>query len=147
MLTAEELEQPFFIDLPPANRILAPDGFERISIDENTFAEYLRQLPLKPNGSEVMLYDGRIKPNNDVYDAVVDLIIGNATSGGCIVDSAASLTFEDGYTYSFSPLGGYIDLYGVTAGSGAGGLALNIFDDVGTSYNPGDDVYIFSNHS
>ena len=78
------------------------------------------------------------------YTSFVDLIIGNDTVGGCIVDSSASLTFEDGYTYSFSEIGGYIDLFGVTAGSGSGGLPLNIFDDVGSQYNPGDTVYVSS---
>jgi hypothetical protein len=78
------------------------------------------------------------------YLSYIDLIIGNSTTGGCIIDSSASLAFEDGYTYSFSALGGYIDLYGITSGGGSGGLPLNIFDDVGVSYEPGDDVYIFS---
>jgi len=79
------------------------------------------------------------------YVPYVDMVIGNSTTGGCIVDSAASLSFEDGYTYSFSSIGGYIDLYGVTAGSGSGGgLPLNIFDDTASTYNPTDEVYIFS---
>ncbi|MFH0868551.1 MAG: MG2 domain-containing protein, partial [Candidatus Woesearchaeota archaeon] len=78
------------------------------------------------------------------YTMYVNLIIGNASKGGCIVDSSASITFEDGYTYKFSTLGGYIDLLGTTSGGGSGGLPLNIFDDVGDQYNPGDTVYIFS---
>ncbi len=57
-------------------RILTPEGFERTTIDENSFAEYLRQLPLKPHGSEVKLYNGSSKPNYEVYDAVVYLNIG-----------------------------------------------------------------------
>lgn len=64
-------------------RILTPAGFERIVIDENSFAEYLRKLPLKPHGSEVTLYDGRTKPNYDVYDAVVDLNIGRKNLHQC----------------------------------------------------------------
>ena len=57
-------------------RILTPEGFERTTIDKNSFAEYLRQLPLKPHGSEVKLYNGSSKPNYEVYDAVVYLNIG-----------------------------------------------------------------------
>ncbi|MBI4010595.1 MAG: hypothetical protein HY361_05465, partial [Candidatus Aenigmarchaeota archaeon] len=79
------------------------------------------------------------------YTSYVDLIVGNSTTGGCIKDVNAKLEFADGYTYSFSNIGGYIDLFGVTAGSGSGGgLPLNIFDDVGSSYNPGNMVYIFT---
>ena len=39
-------------------RILPPPGFSRISVNDSSFAKYLRNLPLKPHGSEVLLYDG-----------------------------------------------------------------------------------------
>jgi hypothetical protein len=81
------------------------------------------------------------------YTMFVDLIIGNSTVGGCIVDSDASIAFEDGYTYSFSSVGGYIDLAGITAGGGGTGSTINpltIEDSVGTQYNPGDSVEVFS---
>jgi len=64
-------------------RILTPEGFERIIIDEISFAGYLRQLPLKPHGSEVTLYNGRTKQNHDVYNAVVDLNIGKKDLHQC----------------------------------------------------------------
>jgi len=64
-------------------RILTPEGFERTITDENSFAEYLKQLPLKPHGSEVTFYNGSIKPNYDVYDAVVDLNIGKKDLHQC----------------------------------------------------------------
>ncbi|MBA7520889.1 hypothetical protein ES705_12988 [subsurface metagenome] len=38
-------------------RILTPEGFERTNQDENSFAKFLRQLPLKPRGSEVIFYN------------------------------------------------------------------------------------------
>ncbi len=79
------------------------------------------------------------------YTSYVNLIIGNSTVGGCLLDSDASLEFEEGYTYSFDGVGGYIDLYGVTQGGGTGGgLPLNIRDSVGSQYNPGDSVEIYS---
>lgn len=65
------------------NRILTPKGFKRITTYKNTFAKYLRQLPLKPHGSEVTLYNGSTKPNYDVYDAVVDLNIGKKDLHQC----------------------------------------------------------------
>ena len=63
-------------------RILPPEGFERTS-DENSFAEYLRQLPLKPHGTEVALYNGDAKPNHNIYEAVVDLDIGKKDLHQC----------------------------------------------------------------
>ena len=64
-------------------RILTPEGFERTTIGENSFAEYLRQLPLKPHGSEVTLYNGSSKPNYEIYDAVVYLNIGRKDLHQC----------------------------------------------------------------
>ena len=46
-------------------RILPPPDFSRIIGPDNSFAKYLRNLSLKPHGSEVLLYDGSIKTNND----------------------------------------------------------------------------------
>jgi len=64
-------------------RFLPPEGFERVPSDQQSFAAYLRQLPLKPHGAEVRLYNGRTKPNDNVYDAVVDLKIGNKDLHQC----------------------------------------------------------------
>ena len=44
-------------------RILPPLGFQRTKQHDSSFATYLRQLPLKPHGSEVTLYNGEVKPN------------------------------------------------------------------------------------
>jgi hypothetical protein len=65
------------------SRFMPPGGFERISVSNNSFAKYLRQLPLKPPDSKVLLYDGSIKENYGVYDAVVDLKIGNKDLHQC----------------------------------------------------------------
>lgn len=64
-------------------RILPPNEFQRINIEKNSFAEYLRQLPLKPHSSEVKLYDGSTKPNINVYVAVVSLGIGKKDLHQC----------------------------------------------------------------
>ena len=64
-------------------RILPPPGFQRTKQHDSSFAAYLRQLPLKPHGSEVILYNGEVKPNYDVYVAVVDLPIGNKDLHQC----------------------------------------------------------------
>jgi hypothetical protein len=79
------------------------------------------------------------------YTFCVDLIIGNETAQGSISDPEASINFKDGYGLSFEGKGGYVDLAGITAAGGeAGGLPLNIYDDVGSIYEPGDIVEIFS---
>jgi hypothetical protein len=57
------------------NRFEPPTTYNRMSLDTNSFAYYLRHLPLKPKGSKVKLYNGDYKPNNNVYDAVVDMEI------------------------------------------------------------------------
>ena len=64
-------------------RILPPIGFKRMNVSTSSFANYLRQLPLKPQGSEVLLYDGRTKHNYNVYEAVVDLPIGKRDLHQC----------------------------------------------------------------
>ena len=56
-------------------RIKAPEGFERIPLNENSFGFYLRNLPLKPDGTDVFLYNGEPKANK-VHIAVIDMDIG-----------------------------------------------------------------------
>jgi len=64
-------------------RILPPADFSRIPEKENSFARYLRNLPLKPDGAEVLLYNGNTKVNYDIYVAVVDLKIGDKDLHQC----------------------------------------------------------------
>jgi len=64
-------------------RIFPPAGYQRTKLHDGSFAEYLRQLPLKPHNSQVELFNGSIKPNYDIYDAVVDLDIGNKDLHQC----------------------------------------------------------------
>jgi len=64
-------------------RVLVPSGYARIEVDDSSFGKYLRQLPLKPHNTEVKLFNGDIKVNYDVYDAVVDLPIGKRDLHQC----------------------------------------------------------------
>lgn len=52
-------------------RFNLPEGYERISAEENSFAEYLKNFPLKKYGSPVFLYNGEEK-RNKVYVSVFD---------------------------------------------------------------------------
>ncbi len=54
-------------------RFSPPTGFERTEKDNASFSQYLRNLPLKPKEALVQYYDGTIKPNRGVYEAVIDL--------------------------------------------------------------------------
>ena len=63
-------------------RFLPPEGFSRIEAEPGGFSEFLRELPLKPAGSKVKIFDGREKLN-DVYLAVVDYTLGDRDLQQC----------------------------------------------------------------
>lgn len=52
-------------------RFLPPDGSERTAVANGSFAEYLRNLELKPYGEKVLYYDGREK-SDYAYISVID---------------------------------------------------------------------------
>jgi len=54
-------------------RFAPPAGTERVSVAPRSFAAWLRELPLLPIGSPVLLYDGQQKPRQDVHAAVTSL--------------------------------------------------------------------------
>ena len=58
-------------------RIDTPFKFKRISVQKGSFADYLRNYPLKDSGSPVLLYSGQKKPNQDSHCAVFALPIEN----------------------------------------------------------------------
>lgn len=63
--------------------IPVPEGYLRISSNTGTFARYLQVMPLKPENSPILLYDGRKKRNQDAHVAVVDLSIGTRNLHQC----------------------------------------------------------------
>lgn len=71
-----------WLEGPPAARTLAsaippPAGFVRASFEPGSFGAWLQGLPLRPEGSPVRLYDGRLKPSQAARHAVVDLDVGS----------------------------------------------------------------------
>ena len=58
-------------------RFDAPLGYSRVSVSNNPFGEYLRTLMLKPEGSLAQFYNGKTKPNNNIYVSVVDMPISD----------------------------------------------------------------------
>jgi hypothetical protein len=59
-----------------ASRFKPPPGTQRISLDSLGFGHYLRHLPLKPNGSPVLLHNGLPKRRQGVHAAVIDMSLG-----------------------------------------------------------------------
>ena len=76
--------------------ILPPTGYTREVCDEHSFAAYLRQLPLLPKGSKVLLYNGQEKRNQAAAFAVVDMEIGNRDLQQC-ADAVMRLRAEYGH--------------------------------------------------
>ncbi|HEX2935026.1 MAG TPA: DUF4846 domain-containing protein [Bacteroidales bacterium] len=66
-----------------SQRFEVPKGYVQLNSDTTSFAYYLQNLPLKPHGTPVRMYDGRTKPNRSVYIGVIDLEIGNANLQQC----------------------------------------------------------------
>ena len=64
-------------------RFLVPSGYQRIPVEEESFANYLRKLPLKVPGASVTYHDGLPKSNMNLYAAVVDLPIGDKDLHQC----------------------------------------------------------------
>lgn len=78
-------------------RFPVPEGFVRMAADSNSFAAWLRRLPLHPEGYPVHLYDGGLKSSEDVHCAVLDLDTGRRDLQQC-ADAVIRLRAE--YLYS-----------------------------------------------
>lgn len=78
-------------EIPP------PEGYERVEVQAESFANWLRHLPLKGEGTPVYLFDGRKKGNQRAHFAVVDIDAGNRDLQQC-ADAVIRLRAE--YLYS-----------------------------------------------
>lgn len=65
------------------DRFHVPKDFTRITVKEDSFGAYLRKLPLKEHGSKVLYHDGRTKNVLGIYEAVVDMDIGERNLQQC----------------------------------------------------------------
>jgi len=64
-------------------RFTLPEGYTRITTEKNSFAQYLQNLPLKPEGTKALNYDGSEKQPNNVYIAVVNIDVGEKDLQQC----------------------------------------------------------------
>ena len=65
------------------SRFAPPVGYTRASLTIGSFGAYLRSLPLKPEGAQVHLFDGRSKNNQGVHAAVIDMSVGTKDLQQC----------------------------------------------------------------
>ena len=79
-------ETPNFIN-PTGNTITSrfnlPEGYDYTHQAKDSWGAFLRDLPLKPDGSVVKKYNGETKPNFQTYLAVVNLPIGHKDLHQC----------------------------------------------------------------
>jgi hypothetical protein len=66
-----------------AESFAPPDGFARVPAADGSFGEWLRHLPLAPEGTPVRFYDGREKPDQSEIAAVIDIDVGGANLQQC----------------------------------------------------------------
>lgn len=78
-------------------RFGTPPEYMRTGIEPNSFEEFLRTLRLKPEGAQVKFYDGKVKPNNNIYVSVVDLPISTKniqTNSNAVLRLKAEYLFQ-----------------------------------------------------
>ncbi len=64
-------------------RIRPPKGFERVPSSDGELAAFLRTLPLKSAESQLLLYDGRTKGNQQNHAALFQLSLGDRDLQQC----------------------------------------------------------------
>lgn len=79
---------PWVQDMPAKSdsleqRIKAPMGYSRIAASEGSLGEFMRNYPLLPEGSPVLLYNGVKKNRQDVHEAVFDMNISDRDLQQC----------------------------------------------------------------
>lgn len=78
-----------------STRFFAPPGYERVSVDSGSMGHHLRNTYLLPADAQVYYYDGKVKFQQNVYEAVIDWdITSNVMTG-----SDAVLWFHSEYMY------------------------------------------------
>ena len=78
-------EQSEVVEMKAINRINdipAPEGYEKIVLNENSFGSWLRLLSLRKNNT-VYLYDGALKANQSWHYRVIDISTGNKNLQQC----------------------------------------------------------------
>ncbi len=80
-----------------ARRIAAPDGYDRVSVEQGCFGDWLRHLPVKKGNPAVYLFNGEEKGNQEAHFVVLDIDVGEKNLQQC-ADAVIRLRAE--YLYS-----------------------------------------------
>jgi hypothetical protein len=86
--TEFDLAEPIEVPTPGGvryaviNEIPLPEGYQRVTLPEDGFGQYLRDFPLR-NVDTVYLYNGTLKWSQDVHYAVIDIEIGTRDLQQC----------------------------------------------------------------
>lgn len=78
------------------HRLPPPSGYQRVSVPHNSFAHWLRHLPLLPGRPQVQLYNGQLKGNQSAHHAVLDIDVGKRDLQQC-ADAVMRLKAEYEY--------------------------------------------------
>jgi hypothetical protein len=97
-----------------SRKISPPRGFKRVQVGTNTFACWLRGLPLKEAGTKVYLHNGKKKLNQKAHYAVIDIDTGTRDLQQC-ADAVIRLRAE----YLFSQNNGNSIRFNFTSGDTA----------------------------
>ena len=79
-------------------RILPPEGYNRVDVEEGSFAAYLRDYPLYPDGTALPVFDGRTK-ESPYTAAIFDISVGDEGYQQCadsIIRLYSDHCFENG---------------------------------------------------
>ncbi|RLD50765.1 MAG: hypothetical protein DRI94_07820 [Bacteroidetes bacterium] len=68
---------------PDIKSIPVPPGYERVSVEEGSFGEWLRNLNLKTENNDLYLYDGNLKYSQDLHFAVLKFDAGKSDLQQC----------------------------------------------------------------
>ncbi|UYZ60531.1 DUF4846 domain-containing protein [Hymenobacter latericus] len=94
------LTHPYHEQQTLAARFAPPAGCQRVAAAPNSFAEWLRHLPLRPKNTPVYLHNGRLKTPQTVHAAVLDIDTGPRDLQQC-ADAVMRLRAEYQFTRNY----------------------------------------------
>jgi hypothetical protein len=74
-----------------------PKGYKRVQVEKGSFAQFLRNMKLKPYGEKVLYFNGQAKRSEGIYDSVIDVEIGDRDLHQC---ADAIMLIRGEYFYS-----------------------------------------------
>lgn len=83
VVEAEEMPLAQVISDTLITRFPPPQGYVPVPATRGSFAHFLQHFPMKPQGSAVHLYDGRLKDNQHVHAGVLDIDVGKRDLQQC----------------------------------------------------------------